>query len=51
MAEDLQDYTIIKEGEADILMNVKNQVFFNKAQVPKSCLLLVTFCKLCLMGM
>ncbi|KAG6777601.1 hypothetical protein POTOM_017426 [Populus tomentosa] len=33
MAEDLQDYTIIKEGEADILMNVKNQVFFNKAQV------------------
>ncbi|KAG5247435.1 tRNA (guanine(26)-N(2))-dimethyltransferase [Salix suchowensis] len=33
MAEDLQDYTVIKEGEAEILMNVKNQVFFNKAQV------------------
>jgi hypothetical protein len=37
--EDLEDYTIIKEGEAEILMNVKNQVFYNKTQVPKSCLL------------
>ncbi|KAL9381091.1 hypothetical protein Peur_026748 [Populus x canadensis] len=31
--EDLEDYTIIKEGEAEILMNVKNQVFYNKTQV------------------
>ncbi|KAJ6369840.1 hypothetical protein OIU76_028151 [Salix suchowensis] len=33
MAEDLEDYTIIKEGEAEILMSVKNQVFYNKTQV------------------
>ncbi|EEF36431.1 N(2),N(2)-dimethylguanosine tRNA methyltransferase, putative [Ricinus communis] len=30
---DLDDYTIIKEGEAEILMHKKNSVFFNKAQV------------------
>ncbi|KAG6396146.1 hypothetical protein SASPL_142288 [Salvia splendens] len=30
---DINDYTVIKEGEAEILMHVKNQVFFNKAQV------------------
>ncbi|XP_009624965.1 tRNA (guanine(26)-N(2))-dimethyltransferase 1-like isoform X3 [Nicotiana tomentosiformis] len=30
---DLNDYTIIKEGEAEILMHSKNQVFYNKTQV------------------
>ncbi|KAF2313697.1 hypothetical protein GH714_012770 [Hevea brasiliensis] len=30
---DLDDYTIIKEGKAEILMHNKNKVFFNKAQV------------------
>ncbi|KAI7742753.1 hypothetical protein M8C21_022031 [Ambrosia artemisiifolia] len=30
---DLNDYTIIKEGEAEILMHKKNEVFYNKAQV------------------
>ncbi|KAJ9173151.1 hypothetical protein P3X46_016315 [Hevea brasiliensis] len=30
---DLDDYTIIKEGEAEILMHNKNKVFFNNAQV------------------
>ncbi|WCJ25536.1 tRNA (guanine(26)-N(2))-dimethyltransferase [Euphorbia peplus] len=30
---DLQDYTIVKEGDAEILMHNKNKVFFNKAQV------------------
>ncbi|XP_010694111.2 tRNA (guanine(26)-N(2))-dimethyltransferase 2 isoform X2 [Beta vulgaris subsp. vulgaris] len=30
---DLNDYAIIKEGEAEILMHRENQVFFNKAQV------------------
>ncbi|XAR71317.1 tRNA (guanine(26)-N(2))-dimethyltransferase [Bertholletia excelsa] len=30
---DLNDYTIIKEGEAEILMHVKNEVFYNKTQV------------------
>lgn len=30
---DLNDYTVIKEGEAEILMHNKNKVFFNKAQV------------------
>ncbi|KAL8199399.1 hypothetical protein R6Q57_012967 [Mikania cordata] len=30
---DLSDYTIIKEGEAEILMHKKNEVFYNKAQV------------------
>ena len=34
MATDLSEFTIIKEGEAEILMHAKNQVFFNKAQVP-----------------
>nr|BAD43176.1 hypothetical protein [Arabidopsis thaliana]BAD43211.1 hypothetical protein [Arabidopsis thaliana] len=33
METDLNDYTVIKEGEAEILMHKKNQVFFNKAQV------------------
>ncbi|XP_010525136.1 PREDICTED: probable tRNA (guanine(26)-N(2))-dimethyltransferase 1 [Tarenaya hassleriana] len=33
METDLSDYTVIKEGEAEILMHKKNQVFFNKAQV------------------
>ncbi|XP_044505134.1 probable tRNA (guanine(26)-N(2))-dimethyltransferase 2 isoform X2 [Mangifera indica] len=31
--EDLNDYTIIKEGEAEILMYAKNEVFYNKTQV------------------
>lgn len=30
---DLNDFTVIKEGKAEILMHTKNQVFFNKAQV------------------
>ncbi|KAK7266617.1 hypothetical protein RIF29_19266 [Crotalaria pallida] len=30
---DLSDYKIIKEGEAEILMHAKNEVFYNKAQV------------------
>ncbi|XP_075514979.1 LOW QUALITY PROTEIN: tRNA (guanine(26)-N(2))-dimethyltransferase 2-like [Primulina tabacum] len=30
---DLNDFTVIKEGKAIILMHTKNQVFFNKAQV------------------
>ncbi|GER45282.1 tRNA (guanine(26)-N(2))-dimethyltransferase, partial [Striga asiatica] len=30
---DLNDFTIIKEGEAEILMHVKNEVFYNKTQV------------------
>lgn len=30
---DLNDFTIIKEGEAEILMHAKNEVFFNKTQV------------------
>ncbi|XP_031095894.1 probable tRNA (guanine(26)-N(2))-dimethyltransferase 2 isoform X1 [Ipomoea triloba] len=30
---DLNDFKIIKEGEAEILMHSKNVVFFNKAQV------------------
>lgn len=30
---DLNDLTIIKEGEAEILMHKKNSVFFNKTQV------------------
>lgn len=38
MATDLSDYAIIKEGEAEILMHAKNQVFYNKTQVPKSSL-------------
>ncbi|KAG0481349.1 hypothetical protein HPP92_011876 [Vanilla planifolia] len=31
--DELNDYTIIKEGEAEILMHSSNTVFFNKAQV------------------
>ncbi|KAK7340684.1 hypothetical protein VNO77_21394 [Canavalia gladiata] len=30
---DLSDYKIIREGDAEILMHLKNEVFFNKAQV------------------
>ncbi|PKI69859.1 hypothetical protein CRG98_009734 [Punica granatum] len=32
-AAELNDFKIIKEGEAEILMHAKNEVFFNKAQV------------------
>lgn len=34
MSIDLSDYSIIKEGEAEILMHAKNEVFYNKTQVP-----------------
>ncbi|XP_051121016.1 probable tRNA (guanine(26)-N(2))-dimethyltransferase 2 isoform X2 [Andrographis paniculata] len=30
---DINDFKIIKEGEAEILMHAKNEVFYNKAQV------------------
>ncbi|KAL6498611.1 hypothetical protein OROHE_026552 [Orobanche hederae] len=30
---DLNDFTVIKEGDAEILMHVKNEVFYNKTQV------------------
>ncbi|CAN1246004.1 Probable tRNA (guanine(26)-N(2))-dimethyltransferase 2 [Linum grandiflorum] len=30
---DLEDYTIVKEGEAEIVMHAKNEVFYNKTQV------------------
>ncbi|KAI3799073.1 hypothetical protein L1987_34363 [Smallanthus sonchifolius] len=30
---DLNDFTIIREGEAEILMHTKNEVFYNKTQV------------------
>ncbi|XP_061366872.1 tRNA (guanine(26)-N(2))-dimethyltransferase 2-like isoform X2 [Gastrolobium bilobum] len=33
MSTDLNDYKIIKEGEAEILMHAKNEVFYNKTQV------------------
>ncbi|GLT61976.1 hypothetical protein SLA2020_346460 [Shorea laevis] len=33
MSMDLNDYTVIKEGEAEILMHAKNEVFYNKTQV------------------
>ncbi|KAM1296905.1 hypothetical protein ACFX2I_023696 [Malus domestica] len=33
MTTDLSDYAVIKEGEAEILMHAKNQVFYNKTQV------------------
>ena len=33
---DISEYKIIKEGEAEILMHAQNEVFYNKAQVPKS---------------
>lgn len=39
--EDLNDYTIIKEGEAEILMHARNEVFYNKTQVKKYFLLAV----------
>lgn len=29
----VDDFKIIKEGEAEILMHAKNEVFYNKAQV------------------
>lgn len=32
-SSDVSDYKIIKEGEAEILMIAKNEVFYNKAQV------------------
>lgn len=35
MSSDLSDYKIIKEGEAEILMHAKNEVFYNKTQVIK----------------
>lgn len=38
---DLNDFTVIKEGEAEILMHVKNEVFYNKAQVLKDLVLLI----------
>ncbi|WOG93230.1 hypothetical protein DCAR_0312511 [Daucus carota subsp. sativus] len=33
MSTDMSDYTDIKEGEAEILMHAKNEVFYNKTQV------------------
>ncbi|KAK9924856.1 hypothetical protein M0R45_033203 [Rubus argutus] len=33
MSTDLSDFIVIKEGEAEILMHTKNQVFYNKTQV------------------
>lgn len=30
---DLSNLTVIKEGEAEILMNAGNEVFYNKSQV------------------
>ena len=33
VGDELKGYTIIKEGEAEILMHTSNDVFFNKAQV------------------
>ncbi|KAI4366843.1 hypothetical protein MLD38_022659 [Melastoma candidum] len=33
MAAELGDYKVIKEGEAEILMHAKNEVFYNKTQV------------------
>lgn len=40
---DLNDFTVIKEGEAEILMHVKNEVFYNRTQVLNCLLLLVCF--------
>lgn len=48
MSTDLNDYKIIKEGEAEILMHAKNEVFYNKAQVRD--LKLGFFC-LCIHGL
>ncbi|GMJ16130.1 tRNA methyltransferase 1b [Hibiscus trionum] len=33
MSMDLNDYTVMKEGEAEILMHAQNEVFYNKTQV------------------
>ncbi|CAM8970922.1 unnamed protein product [Rhodiola kirilowii] len=33
MSIDPNDFTVIKEGEAEILMHAKNEVFYNKTQV------------------
>ena len=41
-SSDLSDYTIIKEGEAEILMHAKNEVFYNKTQV-FLCLIALSF--------
>ncbi|KAI3462862.1 hypothetical protein Pfo_019525 [Paulownia fortunei] len=30
---DLSDFTVIKEGEAEILMHARNEVFYNKSQI------------------
>jgi len=43
MASDLNDYKIIKEGEAEILMHAKNEVFYNKTQVMKFVFLFYIF--------
>lgn len=43
--EDVNDYTIIKEGEAEILMHAKNEVFYNKTQVQKSFLFVIFLLK------
>jgi len=41
MSSDLNDYKIIKEGEAEILMHAKNEVFYNKTQVMKRAFLFI----------
>lgn len=33
---DLSSFTVIKEGEAEILMLARNEVFYNKSQVRKN---------------
>lgn len=33
MSIDASEFTVVKEGEAEILMHAKNQVFYNKTQV------------------
>ncbi|KAI4375173.1 hypothetical protein MLD38_013077 [Melastoma candidum] len=33
MAAELGDYKVVKEGEAEILMHAKNEVFYNKTQI------------------
>lgn len=43
MSVDLNDYAIIKEGEAEILMR-KNEVFYNPSQVPKPCGCVLVLC-------
>lgn len=42
MAFNPEDFKIIKEGEAEMLMHKKNTVFFNKAQVTKKFAFLIT---------